>query len=133
MGIIPGNIGFYKCFELLGAGHGSSQKFFIGLFLLICIPYLIFPNYFMQMINNWFSSEERVQGVLFGIDSIAWKALQPSHLMFISLLFIIFLENLENISWERRRPLFRILIPLLLIVYYVYLTIIVHFIGRVSA
>ena len=111
----------------------KDLKYFLIPFLLICIPYLIFPNYFMQMINNWFSSEERVQGVLFGIDSIAWKALQPSHLMFISLLFIIFLENLENISWERRRPLFRILIPLLLMVYYVYLTVIVHFIGRVSA
>jgi hypothetical protein len=102
-------------------------------FFLICIPYIIFPNYFAQMLNNWMYSDERVQGILFGIDSIAWKALQPSHLMYISLLIIIFLENLENISLENRRQFFRILFPTLLMIYYVYLTIIVHFIGRVSA
>jgi len=111
----------------------KDLKYFLIPFFLICIPYMIFPNYFAQMLNNWMYSDERVQGILFGIDSIAWKAFQPSHLMYISLLMLIFLENLENISMEKRRPLFRILFPSLLVIYYVYLTIIVHFIGRVSA
>ncbi|MFX1395114.1 MAG: glycosyltransferase 87 family protein [Promethearchaeota archaeon] len=110
----------------------KDLKYFIIPFFLICIPYIIFPNYFMQMINNWLYSDERVQGVLI-IDSIAWKVLQPSHLMFISFLILIFLENLENISLEGRKSLFRILILSLLLIYYVYLTIIVHFIGQVSA
>lgn len=105
--------------------------YLIPLFL-VCIPYLIFPNYFVQMFNNWMYSDERVQGVLI-IDSIAWKALQPSHLMFLSLLIIIFMENLENISLEKRKSLFRVLFPLIFITYYAYLTVIVHFIGRVSA
>ncbi|MFX0139785.1 MAG: glycosyltransferase 87 family protein [Candidatus Hodarchaeota archaeon] len=107
-------------------------KYFIIPFSLICIPYVVFPNYFMQMINNWLYSDDGIQGILI-IDSITWKALQPSHLMFISLLILIFLENLENISLERRKSLFRILIPSLLLIYYVYLTIIVYFIGNVSA
>ena len=101
--------------------------YFIVPFLLICIPYMIFPEYFIQMINNWLHSDEAIQGILI-VDSITWKALQPSHLMFISLLIIIFLANLENISMDKRKKLFRILFPIIIILYYIYLTIIVFLI-----
>ena len=91
---------------------------------LICIPYLIFPNYFFQMFDNWFYSDEEIHGVLI-IDSIMWKALQPSHLMFIGLLLIIFLENITN---EDRKNLYRLILVSIITVYYVYLTTIVFII-----
>lgn len=109
----------------------KELKYFIIPFLLICIPYMVFPNYFMQMLNNWLYPDERVQGILL-FDSVTWKVIQPSHLIFISFFVLIFLENIGNISLGRRKPLFRILIPFLLSMYYIYLTIIVYFIGNVS-
>ena len=91
---------------------------------LICIPYIIFPNYFFQMFDNWFYSDEEIHGVLI-IDSIMWKALQPSHLMFIGLLLIIFLENITN---EDRKNLYRLILVSIITIYYVYLTTIVFII-----
>jgi hypothetical protein len=76
------------------------------------------------MFNNWLFSDEEIQGILI-FDSIMWKALQPSHLMFIGLLLIIFLENLTN---EDRKNLYRIIFVSIITVYYVYLTTIVFII-----
>ncbi|MFW9865396.1 MAG: glycosyltransferase family 87 protein [Candidatus Thorarchaeota archaeon] len=93
-------------------------------FALICIPYMIFPEYFFQMITNWGHSDAEIQGFLI-IDSIIWKALQPSHLMFIALLLIIFLENVKD---EKRRKIYRIILVSFITLYYVYLTTIVYLI-----
>ncbi|UCD00494.1 MAG: DUF2029 domain-containing protein [Promethearchaeota archaeon] len=98
--------------------------YYVVPFLIVCIPYFIFPNYFFQMFNNWLFSDEEIQGILV-FDSIMWKALQPSHLMFIGLLLIIFLENLRN---EDRKNLYRIILVSIITVYYVYLTTIVFII-----
>jgi hypothetical protein len=76
------------------------------------------------MFNNWLFSDEEIQGILI-FDSIMWKALQPSHLMFIGLLLIIFLENLRN---EDRKNLYRIILVSIITIYYVYLTTIVFII-----
>jgi hypothetical protein len=95
--------------------------YYIIPFFLICIPYLIFPNYLTQMINNWLFSDEKIQGI-FIFDSILWKALQPSHFMFIGLLFIVFLENINQ---EKRKNQFRILILLVLIFFNIYSLIVV--------
>ncbi len=92
--------------------------------LILCIPYIIFPDYFLQMARNWLHSDSGIQGI-FIIDSIMWKALQPSHLMFIGLLLIIFLENIKR---EDRRNLYRIILVSIITVYYVYLTTIVFII-----
>ncbi|MFX1418682.1 MAG: glycosyltransferase 87 family protein [Promethearchaeota archaeon] len=91
---------------------------------IICIPYIIFPGYFLQMFGNWLYSDAEIQGILI-FDSIMWKALQPSHLMFIGLLLIIFLENLKN---EDRKNLYRIILVSIITIYYVYLTTIVFII-----
>ncbi|MDX1797030.1 MAG: glycosyltransferase family 87 protein [Candidatus Lokiarchaeia archaeon] len=93
--------------------------------IILCIPYIIFPDYFWQMVGNWFHKDEAVQGLVGSIDSIMWKALQPSHLMFISLLLIIFLENIKR---EDRRNLYRIILVSIITVYYIYLTTIVFII-----
>ncbi len=93
-------------------------------FLIICVPYIIFPNYFLQMFSNWLHSDQGIQGILI-FDSIMWKALQPSHLMFIGLLLIIFLENIKN---EDRKNLYRLILVSIITLYYVYLTTIVFII-----
>ena len=97
--------------------------------VIICIPYLLFPEYFFQMVENWFYSDEDIQGILI-IDSIMWKALQPSHLMFIGLLLIIVFENIKN---EDRKNLYRIVLVSIVAIYYVYLTTIVFIIPVVLA
>jgi hypothetical protein len=93
-------------------------------FIIICIPYIIFPNYFLQMFTNWFHSDSEIQGILI-FDSIMWKALQPSHLMFIGSLLIIFMENIKN---EERKNLYRVILVSIITIYYVYLTTIVFII-----
>ena len=98
--------------------------YFLIPFIIICIPYLIFPEYFFQMINNWGYSDGEIKGIFF-FDSILWKALQPSHLMFIGLLLIIFIENLKD---DKRKRIFRIILVSAISIYEVYLTIIVFFI-----
>ncbi|KKM95313.1 hypothetical protein LCGC14_1189480 [marine sediment metagenome] len=95
--------------------------YFLIPFVIICIPYLIFPNYFTQMFNNWMSSDEEVEGILI-FDSILWKALQPSHLMFIGLLAIIFIENIEG---DKRKRILRVIVVSIISIYYIYLTYIV--------
>jgi len=102
----------------------KDLTYFLVPFFLICIPYMLFPNYFMQMLNNWGHNDEDVQGLLV-TDSITWKALQPTHLMLIGFLIFIFLENLENISMEKKKNFFRIMLPTMIGMYYLYLTIIV--------
>ncbi|MFW9940101.1 MAG: glycosyltransferase family 87 protein [Candidatus Thorarchaeota archaeon] len=98
--------------------------YFLIPFAIICIPYMIFPEYFFQMITNWGHSDAEIQGILI-IDSIIWKALQPSHLMFIALLLIIFLENIKT---EERKNLYRIILVSIITIYYIYLTTIVFII-----
>jgi hypothetical protein len=90
---------------------------------------MIFPEYFLQMITNWGHSDAEIQGILF-IDSIIWKALQPSHLMFIGLLLIIFMENIKNLE---RKNLYRVVLVSIITVYYIYLTTIVFIIPVIIA
>jgi hypothetical protein len=103
--------------------------YFLLPFGIIFVPYLIFPEYFLQMITNWGYSDAEIQGVLI-IDSVIWKALQPSHLMFIGLLLIIFIENIKNME---RKNLYRVILVSIITVYYLYLTTIVFIIPVVLA
>lgn len=102
--------------------------YFLIPFAIICIPYVIFPEYFLQMITNWGYNDAEIHGVLI-IDSIIWKALQPSHLMFIGLLLIIFMENIKNID---RKNLYRVILVSIITVYYIYLTTIVFIIPNLK-
>ncbi len=90
-------------------------------FFIICLPYIIFPDFFLQMLNNMLSSDTNVQGLTI-LDSPLWKALQPSHLMFISFLYIIFLESLTE---GKRKKQIRIIIIILLSAYYIYHSLVV--------
>ena len=88
-------------------------------FFIVFIPYIIFPDYFMQMVTNWGHSDEAVEGILI---SMFWKALQPSHLMFIGLLLIIFLDGITDF---KRKKIYRISSLSAIVIYYVYMTIVV--------
>ncbi|TFG01924.1 MAG: DUF2029 domain-containing protein [Promethearchaeota archaeon] len=90
-------------------------------FFIVFIPYIIFPNYFMQMVTNWGHSDEAVEGIL-RFESMFWKALQPSHLMFIGLLLIIFLDGITDF---KRKKIYRISSLSAIVIYYVYITIVV--------
>ncbi|MCK4688159.1 MAG: DUF2029 domain-containing protein, partial [Candidatus Lokiarchaeota archaeon] len=103
--------------------------YFLIPFAIICIPYMIFPDYLFQMVKNWGHSDVEIQGLLI-IDSILWKALQPSHLMFIGLLLIIFIDNIKD---GKRKNVYRIILVSITTIYYVYLTIIVFIIPVVFA
>jgi hypothetical protein len=102
----------------------KDLKYYLIPFLLVFIPYLIFPEYFAQMVRNWGYSDEYVQGV-FIFDSILWKALQPTHLMTISLFLLIFFEHIEN---QKRKKQFKFVFLPILLIYYTYLTFIVFMI-----
>ncbi|MHA2180692.1 MAG: glycosyltransferase family 87 protein [Promethearchaeota archaeon] len=103
--------------------------YFLIPFAILIVPYIVFPEYFFQMTTNWFTSDAGIHGLLI-IDSIIWKALQPSHLMFIGLLLIIFMENIRNLE---RKDLYRIILVSLITIYYIYLTTIVFIIPVVLA
>ena len=104
----------------------KDLKYFLVPFFLILIPYIIFPDYFFQMVQNWGHSDAEIKGILI-FDSVLWKALQPSHLMFIGLLLIIFIENIKD---DNRKKYLRITLVSLISIYYIYLTSIVFIIPQ---
>jgi len=90
-------------------------------FTLLCLPYIIFPDYLFQMLNNWTNTTPGIQGLTF-LDPIIWKAVQPSHLMFLGFMFIIIFENLEK---YKKRDQIRNALVLILIAFYIYIGIVV--------
>ena len=104
----------------------KDLKYFLVPFLIILIPYIIFPDYFFQMVQNWGHRDAEIKGILI-FDSVLWKALQPSHLMFIGLLLIIFIENIKD---DNRKKYLRITLVSLISIYYIYLTSIVFIIPQ---
>lgn len=90
--------------------------YFLVPFLLICIPYIAFPDYFMQMINNWLFTNVEIQNLTI-FDAILLTALQPGHILFISLFYIILFENIPN---SKRKNKIRLLTLITIIIYYAY-------------
>lgn len=75
--------------------------FFLPL-ILICIPYLVFPEYFLSMVSNWLRSVDTTSGFpILDFFLLIWRLIQPAHLMFISVLIVIIIVNIKN---EEARP-----------------------------
>jgi len=89
--------------------------------ILLCLPYIIFPDFLLQMLNNWTNTTPGIQGLTF-LEPIIWKAVQPSHLMFLGFMFIIIFENLEK---YKKRDQIRNALVLILIAFYIYISIVV--------
>jgi len=65
--------------------------------ILICIPYIIFPGYFLSMISNWYSSAEASTGLpILNFFLFIWRLIQPAHLMFVSMIVVILILNIKN-------------------------------------
>ncbi|MBY8986929.1 MAG: DUF2029 domain-containing protein [Candidatus Lokiarchaeota archaeon] len=88
-------------------------------FIALCLPYIIFPDYLFQMLDNWANSTPGIQGLTF-LDPIIWKAVQPSHLMFLGFMLIMIFEQL--IQKEKGQKI-RTIIVLILILFYIYISI----------
>jgi hypothetical protein len=66
-------------------------------FTLICIPYLVFPNYLLMMVSNWFHGIDSVSGFsLVNIIFALWRLIQPAHLMFISFILVTIFLNIKE-------------------------------------
>jgi len=64
--------------------------------ILICLPYLIFPEYFLSMLSNWVHSTDVSSGFpLLNFFLIIWRLIQPAQLMFVSVIGIIILVNIK--------------------------------------
>ena len=98
--------------------------YYIVPFLLISLPYIIFPDYLIQMLDNWGHSDPGIEGLTI-LDPITWKALQPSHLMYISFLYLFYMDHFEE---GRRKKIYRRIIISGFSTYYAYITIIVFII-----
>lgn len=97
-------------------------------FTIVCLPYVIFPDFLGQMVYNWAHSDPGIQG-LTPIDPIFWKALQPSHLMYISFLYLIYFEHLEE---GKRKNRIRTFVITTLTTYYLYTAIVVSVIPAIQ-
>lgn len=93
--------------------------YYIVPFMVLCLPYIIFPDYLFQMLNNWSDSTPGIQG-LTPLDPIIWKAVQPSHLMFLGFMFILIFEYLEK--FEKGHKI-RTIIVIIIILFYIYISI----------
>ena len=76
-------------------------------FSLICIPYIVFPEYLLMMGSNWFQSVSTTSGFLIiNIFLLFWRLIQPAQLMFLSVIIVIIIENIKNESVKKKiRPL----------------------------
>jgi hypothetical protein len=83
---------------------------------LLCIPYIVFPNYLGQLLNNWTyveHSEAAASSLLLRVYLISWQAFQTAQLMYMSIMVMTFLANVKNEVWKSR---LRIIIVLFLII-----------------
>lgn len=75
---------------------------------IIFIPYIIFPNYFLQMVLSWiYHGEQLTDSFLLNLFFVLWRIIQPAHLVFISLILLLFFESFKNENWK---PYFRVVI-----------------------
>jgi len=73
---------------------------------LISIPYIVFPNYLLQIISNWSESGYSSSSfILFDVFFKIWPLIQMPHLMFISIIALIVLVNIKNEKLKKRLEL----------------------------
>ncbi len=90
-------------FILIKKIKGKDLIFYFLPFLVICIPYIIFPEYFSMMVSNWFLSIETTSGFsIISIFLIFWRVIQPAQLMFLSIILVIIIVNIKNENEKTR-------------------------------
>lgn len=86
-------------------------------FSIICIPYIIFPEYLLMMVSNWIQSVNTTSGsLIINIFLLFWRLIQPAHLMFLSVIIVIIIVNINN---ERVKKKFSSLIHITVFIFWV--------------
>ncbi len=88
----------------------KDLKYYFVPFAILCIPYIIFPQYFWQMYGNWIYIENEVQvkiNIFLYLYLITWQAFQTGQLMYVSMLVVIFFENIKRLKDIRFRWAFK--------------------------
>lgn len=71
--------------------------YFITPLIFLCIPYFIFPEYFISMVSNWFEvSNTSTNLFLINIFLKLWRLIQPAHLLYVSFITLIIIVNISN-------------------------------------
>ncbi len=99
----------------------KNIHYFLGPLLIACIPYIIFPSYFLQMYYNWLYIDDNIvlaqlkerRSIYIQIYLNLWQLVQHAHLMFESIVIIIFISNLQN---EDRKEFWQNLIYLSILI-----------------
>ncbi len=88
--------------------------YFFTPLVISCIPYMVFPQYFLSMYYNWTYMEIQSDSfnILLVIYLFSWQVFQTAQLLFEGLLILIFLEHIKTLKWRQR---YRIMIIILLI------------------
>ena len=77
--------------------------YFLLPFFILCIPYLIFPEYFFKMFYNWTyveAGEQQATNIFLKIYLMFWQTFQTAQMMFIGLFLITFTVNISNPKWQ---------------------------------
>ncbi|MHA1148835.1 MAG: glycosyltransferase 87 family protein [Promethearchaeota archaeon] len=80
--------------------------YFIIPFTLICLPYILFPDYFFKMYYNWSYIENGAhvnnfnQTTLWIVYQLSWQLVQPAQLMFAGFIYLCYFKNLHNEKWK---------------------------------
>ena len=65
-------------------------------FLILIIPYIVDPSFFLQMYSNWTLPVHPEEISIFNYINVVMKLFEPAQLMFISFMIIIFELNLNQ-------------------------------------
>ena len=95
--------------------------YFYGPFFLICIPYVIFPSYFLDFFNNLSISREVFP---FNVMNSFLKIFQSPHLLYLCLIALVIIVNMPNKKLQdRMRILLFILFVICLILVLIFISI----------
>ncbi len=77
----------------------DAVKYYLLPLFIVCIPYIIFPNYFLQMLHNWLYIEGELKAKMtwwLQIYLISWQAFQTAQLLYVFLMITICLQRVQN-------------------------------------
>ncbi len=81
----------------------KDTLYYLVPFLLINVPYLIFPEYLSIMLSNWLQSETMTSDLsIITFFLLIWRFIQPAHLMYLSVIILIFTGNMKNERKKKR-------------------------------
>ncbi len=95
--------------------------YFIIPLIIICLPYIIFPEYLNQMLDNWLYNEDPSSETFpFLIQTylLSWQLFQTAQLMVWSFMFFIFLSSIKDEIWNKRYVILITLVTISACIYF---------------